>query len=156
MKKLLIILLALVGLHTAVQANEVVADSAINYIYMASNQDTLIYYPADAFGAIPEAYFKAELSDTDSTQLTAQIVFTDCQLQYIWVPSNCEIQSTTPFIIALSVHESGASYEVRFAQLQPQSTETNTASPNARKLLRDGQVIIIRNGIQYTLMGQKR
>lgn len=156
MKKLLIILLALVGLHTAVRANEVVADSAINYINLASVQDTLIYYPTGAFGAIPEAYFKAELSSTDSTQLAAQIVFTDCQLQYIWVPGNCGIQSTAPFIIALSVYESGASYEVRFAQLQPQSAEANTASPNARKLLRDGQVIIIRNGIQYTLMGQKR
>lgn len=156
MKKLLIILLALVGLNNALQASEVVADSATNYINLVSDQDTLIYYPAGAFGAIPEAYFKTDWSSTDSTLLSAQIAFTDCQMHYIWIPATSGIQSIVPYTIVLVVHESGAGYEVRFASTQPQSAANDMTKTDVRKLLHDGQVIIIRNGIQYTLMGQKR
>lgn len=156
MKKIFIILLILVGCTSLLKAEEVAADSAVNYISLASNQDTLIYYPADAFGAIPEAYFKSELSSTDSTSLTAQITFADCQLCYIWVPTNSGIAVNEPYIISLTVNENGASYEVRFASTTPQAASAETARPQVRKLLQNGQVIIIRNDIQYTLMGQKR
>lgn len=156
MRRIFIILIGLIGCTSLLKAEEVVADSSINYIQLVSAQDTLVYYPTGAFGAIPEAYVKAELSSTDSTLLTAQIAFTDCQLHYIWVPANSGIEATDPYLIALRVNEVGATYEVRFSTTEPQGAPAETTQPQVRKLLRNGQVIIIRNGAEYTLMGQKQ
>lgn len=156
MKKILNILLILIGCTHLLQAEEVVADSAMNYITLGAAQDTLIYYPAGTFGAIPEAYVKTDLSAADSTLLSAKITFTDCQLSYTWIPCDCGITVAEPFTIALRVNENGASYEIRYATNDPQNIPANTGMPQARKLLRNGQVIIIRNGAEYTLMGQKR
>lgn len=155
MKKILTILFVLLGCNITLHAEEVVADSAMNQIFLVSAQDTLIYYPAGAYGAVPEAYFKADQSATDSIKMTAQIAFTDCQLHYIWVPADCGITATSVFVVGLLVNETGATYEVRYAQVTPQAIDPDMAKPAAQKLIRNGQVIILRNGVSHTIMGLK-
>lgn len=152
MKKLLIILLALTGSISAMKAEALPADSALNMLTMASAEDTLIYYPATAFAGIPTLLYTDGI---DSTMITPELSFEDCQLAYTWVPAASGITLQDMFPVQLMVYERGAEYELRYTQKDPMGCTQTLVRPSATKQLRGGQIVIIRDNQAYNLLGNK-
>lgn len=126
-------------------------------LQLGSTEDTLTYYyPDNTIGAIPQLYYKSSETAPDSILLVGHTEFVDCQMQQRWVPIESGTELSTGGVITLCYAEQEGSYELHPAPTEPEGIAHTEDTHTPRKILRDGQLFILREGIVYTINGTRK
>lgn len=126
-------------------------------LQLGSTEDTLIYYyPDNAIGAIPQAYYKSSETASDSILLVGHTELVDCQIQQRWVPIESGTGHGTAGVISLCYTEQEGSHELHPAPNEPESIAHTEDHSAPRKILHEGQLFILREGIVYTINGTRK